>query len=872
MHKLTKKLPTTTQASATRLAVVEIRPNAPRTGLDPKAVQLLRGSFEDAELPYNEIATYSLTSRGSINKDAKEELLTELAKGGYGLILAIGAEAMHLLCNTKKTLEKYAGALTWNADLETWVLPSQHPSVVYVGPRETLNSRYDKFDFLFDHIHRAAGLVKGEIEFPPVEGHDIPWEFIGHDGTADADGLWSGYYETTEVELTRAQAVFTSWLDLLDSDRTGEDKGVRFAVDTESHNLNVFKVESYLMLQVYDGETAYAFNAGVVLHPQVKPLVQLFLGHGQARFLLWNTKYDRQVLTQNYGVSLEERDLDGMMLALGTTEKAKQCGLKYRSRQDQNAPHYEEALDEYLDQNNINYGHIPPHVLALYGCKDVFYTYEEIPILLKRVRTEGTMKAVAETLMPAQRTLADVEFQGMSVDLEYAQRTSAEWEPIIDAAVEAVQAYAREQGFPLDPDITGGQSYKAACECVPVRGQFHLEGKRVSSFAKALRGADFRLDDCGNCANRRYRTYVDSTLNVKSSKQMNHLCFAVLGMKRLPYDEESCAKEFWSLNANHPLAKLVAEYKELLHVRNNFLEGIQQFIAEDGKVHPDFLLFGTKTGRLAVKRPAVQTLPQHGTNAKAAKRIFVADDLDCLVVNCDYKSLEMFIAHHLTGDPVLLANLLSEWDVHTALAAVVYDKAPEDVTKEERQSVKSVNFGAGYGISGFKLSLDPAMEAATGGDPDKAQEFIDAFWNMYAVWDAKCTEWRAQAHDVQYLTTEMGRKRRWNLITKDNRNKVNNQAINFPGQSMASDLCLRSLIACHRELQDRGWGRVLLTVHDSLVFNIRKEFLHEAVELIQKIMTTPPFETETPFAVDVTVGVNYGDQFEYDPEKDYVNM
>lgn len=867
-HKLTKKLPAS--GAATSIGIVEIRSNVfSGFGFDKKADQLLGGSFADAGMEYRDIARYSLTSKGTVNGNAKGELLTELAKGQHKLILAVGAEAMKLLCKTPKTLDQYAGSLTWNKTLQTWILPSHHPSVVYVGPKETLNSRYDKFDFLYDHVQRAADLALGRLEFPPIDGHEVPWEFIGHDGVQERDGRWEGYYEATEAELTRAEDIFSNWLGLLDYDRTGENQTLKFAIDTESCNLNIFKPESYLMLQVYDGEKAYAFNAGVILHPQVHPLVKLFLGHGQARFYLWNTKYDRQVLRHNHGTDLEDRDLDGMILAMGTTEKGKQCGLKYRSRQDQNAPFYEEGLDEWLDKADINYSHIPPHVLAEYGCKDVFYTYHEIPILLKRVRAEGTMASVKNTLMPAQRVLADVEYQGMSVDLAYAQETSADWEPKIDAAIKVVQDYAREQGFPLDADTTGSQSYKAVCGCVPVRGQFHLEGKRVSSFAKALRDANIRVDDCDDCENKRYRTYADGTLNVNSPKQMNHLCFDILKMKRLPYDPESCGKEFWKFNANHPLAKLVAEYKELLYLRRNFLEGVQRFVAEDGKVHPDFLLFGTKTGRLAVHSPAMQTVPQHGENAKVAKRIFVADE-DSLVVNVDYKSLEMFIAHHLTGDPVLLANLLGEWDVHTALAAVVYNKPPEDITKEERQSVKSVNFGAGYGISGFKLALDPAMEEATGGDPDVAQEFIDAFWRMYAVWDAKCAEWRAQAHDVQYLTTEMGRKRRWNLITKDNRNKVNNQAINFPGQSMASDLCLSSLIRIHTELQARGWGRVLLTVHDSIVFNIKKAFIHEAIEMIEREMTTPPFETDTPFAVDIELGVNYGDKEAYDPEKVWV--
>ncbi len=861
MHKLTK-----TGKPGLDVAVVEIRTNVKGTfGFDKRADMLLNGSFNDAGIKYTNVYRYSLCFTGGTTVEPIKDLIAELRRGQFKIILAVGAEAKKHLCQTNKPLEKYAGSLTYSKFLQTWVLPSWHPSEVYIGPKITLNKRYDRFDILFDHIQRIGKLISGEYEFPNPEGLQLDWEFIGHDGQSDEDKRWTGYYENTVWEVARAEDVFAQWLGLLDSARV-EGRTLKFAIDTESRNLNVFRDGAFLMLQVYDGERAYAINRAVLLHPTVQPLVKLFLAHESARFALWNTKYDRQVLWHEFATTLGARDIDGMVLSMGITEKGNQCGLKYRSRQDLNAPFYEEELDEWLNREDIDYSMIPPSVLAEYGCKDVYYTYHEIPILTKRVKDEGTEKLIP-FLMDAQRTLGEVEYSGMSVDLDFARTTSAEWEPKIDAAIKVVQEYARSVGFPL-AGAGIGRAYKSVCDCVPVRGRYHLEGARsVSSYAKLLREAGFDLDDCDACSGKRYITRMDTTLNVNSSTQMQHLCFDVLGMKELPTDARSTKKDFWKLNANHELAKLVAEYKELQYLRRNFLEGVQRFVAEDGKVHPDFLLFGTKTGRLAIHNPAMQTVPQHGENAKTAKRLFVADDDDHLVVNVDYKSLEMFMAHHLTGDPVLLENLLGEWDVHTALAAKVYTKSPADITPKERQSVKSVNFGAGYGISGFKLALDPAMEEATGGDPDVAQQFIDAFWSMYSTWSSKCDEWRAQAHDLQYVSTEMGRKRRWTLITKDNYNKVNNQAINFSGQSMASDLCLSSLIRLHRILQDRGWGRILLTVHDSLVFNINKQYLHEAIAVITKEMTTPPFPTETPFAVDVEVGYNYGEKEPYDPEK-----
>lgn len=823
-------------------------------------MQLLNGSLQEAGLDPSNASFYSLCFTGSVSKPvAREKLFDELKN--YDLVVALGAEAMHLLCDTTKTLDKYAGSLTWNPTLETWVLPSHHPSVVYVGPKDTLNTRYDKFDYLFDHLHRAVSLIHGETQFPPTGGHQVPWEFIGHNGKRDPETkLWSGYEEATEDEKERAHEILNGWMTQL-------EKGVKlFSTDTESWDTNFFN--PMLMAQIYDGKKAYAFNWGVIR--ALWGRFQALFNHKNGRWVLHNTKYDRQVFRHWLSVDFEERDVDTMILAMGTTEKGKQCGLKYLSRQHCNAPFYEEALDEWLTKDAICYGHIRPDILAEYGCKDVFYTFEIFPTLQKKVVEEGTQRLCSEFLMPAQRTLADIEYQGMTADIDYAKATSAAWEPKIASAVETVQEYARAKGFPLDPKLTDGQSYKSVCDCVPVRAQFHLEGLRVLSYAKCLREAGLVLDDCDKCNNKRYVTRLDTTLNVNSSVHMQHLCFDILGMKELPYAGRSCSKDFWKFNANHEFAKLVAEYKELLYLRRNFMEGVQKFIRPDGRVHPDFLLFGTKTGRLAIHDPAMQTVPQHGDNAKAAKRIFTADDEECVIVNADYKSLEMFVAHHLTEDPVLLGNLLGEWDVHTALAAKIYDKDPADVTPEERQSVKPVNFGAGYGISGFKLALDPAMELATGGDPDKAEEFLDAFWSMYSVWADKCDEWRALARDQQYLTTELGRKRRWTLITKDNKNKVNNQAINFSGQSLASDICLSALVRLHALLQAKGWGRVLLTVHDSLVFNIKKKYLHEAIELIEREMMTPPFETDTPFPVDIEVGPNYGEKEPYDREKVYL--
>ena len=857
------------------MAVVEMRKvnSSAGVGFDTRALSLLAGTFEDAGYNFSNVASYSLTFNSTEERNAYiPELKRDLKR--HKLVITLGAMPMQLLCRTKKTLGDYTGSLTWNAELGIWVIPSYHPSSVFTGPWETMNKRFDEFDFLFDHIHRAVDIQNGVLPLPdPAKQFDpCPRIFVGHRGerypTGELKGSWSGHWEATREELAKADEYFQKALRELD-EAQGRDEVIEYGLDTESRGLNHLYPHNFIMIQIYDGRESWAFTAGVAQHPTIIEKVREFLHHPQARFILTNTQHDRKVLRKSLSVDLGNRDIDTLCLALGITEKGNQTGLKYQARQLLNAPFYEEDLDEWLDKDNIDYSHIPPDVLADYGNKDVYYSYHLKEPLLKRVAKEGTQKSIADLLMPGQRVFADLSYEGVRTDLDKAKRVSEAWGPTIESDVKAVQDYAAAQGFPQKESIVSGAAYKDVCECVPARGKFHLEGARVLSYRKILREAKIPMEDCTKCDNKRYVTKYDTRLNVNSSAHMQHLCFDILRMRELPNEGRSTKKQFWKMNANHPLAKLVAEYKEKMYLRRNFLDAFPRFVKEDGRMHPNFLLFGTKTGRLAVREPAMQTIPTHGENAKVVKECILPDDDDSIIINVDYKSLEMFIAHHLTKDPVLLDVLLGEWDAHTALAAKVYGKPPANVTPEERQSVKPVNFGAGYGISGFKLAMDPAMEKATGGSPDKAQAFLDEFWSMYSVWNAKCDEWRNQAMTEQYLTTEMGRKRRWNLITGENANKVKNQAMNFKGQSLASDLCLSSLIKLHYQLKGTPWGRVMFSVHDSIVFSIKKKYVHEAVSLIKEIMTDPPFETDTPFFVDVECGLNYGNKEPYDSEKDY---
>lgn len=781
---------------------------------------------------------------------------------GYDLIVTFGADALKEFCDTKKPIDDYAGSLTYNKQLQTWVLPTHHPNRIYGG-------FFGEFDIIYAHLGRAVDLLGGTLSWPPVEGHRIDWEFIGHNGegwdprTSDDRKIWTGYFEATETEVARAYSILNSWINRLNVDK-GEQY---FSVDTESFNTDHF--QPMTMIQVYDPwqDKAYAFTWGVI--EETFRLWCRFLTHPNVRLGFHNGKHDWKMIRHHLGIDMGHFD-DTMCWAMGLTEKWNQTGLKYNARQYCNAPFWDENLELWTgsDRKNKNFGHIRPDILAEYGCADVFWQYQLSNILPKLSQRDGTEKLVRDILLPAQRVFAEIEYAGIRVDQDYADALAEKWIPKIESSIVEVQDFAANAGFPSDPKYTRNQILRKICRCVPLQLRGALDGVRVATYRKTLREMHGFDDECADCNRRRYVRTVDNTINVRSNPQMQHLCFDILDMEQT-WEGRKTNKYFWEINQSHPFAKLVAEYREIDYLNRNIIQGFRRFIREDGRIHPDILLFGTTTGRLAIHSPSLQNVPARSDTGKTVKKILKPDE-DHYCVNVDYSNLEIYMAHHLTGDEVLLEAV--QKDMHRTTAAAMYMKAVEEVTAEERTSAKPVNFGAGYNIKAKKLSRDKNLIDITGGETSKAQRFLDEFWGLYRVWDGKRKEWIREALTNCEMQTELGRKRRWSLIVPANQWKVENQATNFLGQSMASDLCLTSLIQLHWLLSEKNWGRVMLSVHDSIVFSIHRDHIHEAVELIKNVMTTPIFETTTPFKVDVTLGPSYGEQYDYDPEHDYATV
>jgi uracil-DNA glycosylase len=791
------------------------------------------------------------------------------------VIVPVGATAASVFTGGERISEVQGAMFRWKGK---WVIPTYHPAAV-------LHGGTGFYDDIWNTTRRVGMLVNGELPFPNPEGVQLNYTWFGHRGEKiDLEyrgrkfWTWTGYWQTDEAECRPARAALRSLLVLA-------NKGpIELALDTEGRSTSRF--EPLTMIQIGNTEWQWAFNWAVV--DRMKDLMKAVLEHPNITWDLWNIAHDRKPLRHWLGVELGERDRDGMVYALGLTEKGEQTSLKYQARQWLNADYYERELQEWLPSKECPFDCVPPDVLAKYGCHDIYNTHALVAggILPDLVEKEGTSALCHQTtglLHRAQRAFDLWEYDGTFVDKEYADGLEEEWVPIIDAAVAKVQDYAATQGFPKDPKATSAQTMGIPCpECCSLGHETYdwEPGPDRKLWREELKQTEFGDPSCKRCMKRRFVLVPDNRLNVRSYIQMQHLCFDILRMRQGP-DGRSCNEAFWEANATHPLTKLVGAYRELDHLLRNYVRGISDDIGPDGMIHPDFLLFGTVTGRLAIHNPPLQTLPKWGTDPKLSamiRKLFAADSDEYLIVDVDYKNLELFVAWHYSGDENL-ARALTVQDFHTATAAAIFNRTYEWMTtpanKKEagylRFNSKFVTFGIAYGRQAYSLAQGELKEI-TGGSEREAQKYVDRFWQLYPKYAKQYVAWQDEALLKQELTTTLGRKRRWRLIMPNMVNGIKNQAVNFPIQSLASDICLSAGIRLTHALRERGWGRVLFTVHDSLVFMIKKAHIHEAVALIESEMTTPEFETVAKFQVDIEVGPNLGEVEAYDPNRNYLEV
>ncbi|MCF7965128.1 MAG: DNA polymerase I [Methylobacter tundripaludum] len=348
------------------------------------------------------------------------------------------------------------------------------------------------------------------------------------------------------------------------------------------------------------------------------------------------------------------------------------------------------------------------------------------------------------------------------------------------------------------------------------------------------------------------------TFNLGSPKQIQDILYDQQKLpvlkktpKGQPSTEESVLQE---LAIDYPLPKLILEYRSLSKLKSTYTDKLpQQVDGQTGRIHTSYHQAVAATGRLSSSDPNLQNIPIRSEEGRKIRQAFVAPE-GKKIVAADYSQIELRIMAHLSADEGLLKAFTEGQDVHRATAAEVFGVAPEQVTTDLRRSAKAINFGLIYGMSSFGLAQQLGLSRS------QAQSYIDLYFTRYPGVKNYMDNIREQARAQGYVETLFGR--RLYLPEINSRNAARRQyaertAINAPMQGTAADIIKRAMIAADRWLyRDTPDAKMIMQVHDELVFEIAEEQLDDCVAKIRSIMCAAA-GLDVPLIVDIGIGNNW---------------
>ncbi len=351
-----------------------------------------------------------------------------------------------------------------------------------------------------------------------------------------------------------------------------------------------------------------------------------------------------------------------------------------------------------------------------------------------------------------------------------------------------------------------------------------------------------------------------TTFNPDSPKQLGDVLFGKLGLrviKRNPTGPSTDVEVLEKLSLEHPVPRLILEYRSLVKLKNTYLDTLPQTInPRTRRIHASFSQIGAETGRLSCNDPNLQNIPIRTDEGRRIRLAFVpADRAQDVLITADYSQIELRVLAHFTQEPALVRAFEADEDIHRAVAAEVFGVPLEAVTKEQRSQAKVVNFGIIYGVSAFGLA-----RRIEGLSQQAAQKLIDDYHARFPAIKTFLETCVQQAKQLRYVQTIMGRRRHLPLIDSRivaQRNASERMAINSVVQGSAADLIKVAMVNIHRRIQRENHpSRMLLQVHDELVFETPRSQVDGEAEMVRHEMEHA-MTLRVPVKVDVGWGINW---------------
>ncbi|MCA9362000.1 hypothetical protein KC906_01365 [Candidatus Kaiserbacteria bacterium] len=361
--------------------------------------------------------------------------------------------------------------------------------------------------------------------------------------------------------------------------------------------------------------------------------------------------------------------------------------------------------------------------------------------------------------------------------------------------------------------------------------------------------------------------YAESEFNINSPKQLGEVLFDTLGLKpknakKTTGGQRSTKEsELEKLRDEHPIIAEILRYRELQKLVSTYVDNLPKLVGEDGRLHSTLLQTGAATGRMASKDPNLQNIPIRTEEGRLVRGAFIAE-AGYQLVAIDYSQIELRIAAILSEDPQMIEIFKRGEDVHAGVASRVFGVPEAEVTADMRRKAKVINFGIlyGMGVNALRTNL------GEGTPREEAQEFLNAYFNTFTRLAEYLEDTKTFARQHGYTETLIGRRRKFPGITSSVpfiRAQAERMAINAPIQGTAADCMRLAMLHVHNyieELKNPDDVRMLLQVHDELVFEIKTEVLKESVQKIIEIMEGVLSEKEShgvPLIAEAKVGENW---------------
>lgn len=413
----------------------------------------------------------------------------------------------------------------------------------------------------------------------------------------------------------------------------------------------------------------------------------------------------------------------------------------------------------------------------------------------------------------------------------------------------------------LAPQVKGNKVFeKIEMPLMPVLTAMEYEGINLDE--KALNEYSEELGERLVVLEKDIYEMAGEEFNINSPRQLGTILFEKLELGKGKNAKKTKTGQYQTneqiltdLASQHELPATILSYRGLSKLRSTYVDALPKLInPKTGRVHTTFSQSVAVTGRLASSDPNLQNIPIRTQDGREVRKGFIPRNEEYLLLSADYSQVELRIMAALSGDESMIEAFRAGEDIHRASASRVFGIPPEEVTSEQRSRAKTVNFGIIYGISAFGLSQRMGISRT------EAKDIIDTYFEKYPKVKAHMDHSIELAREKGYVETIFGRRRNLPDIRSGNatvRGFAERNAINSPIQGSAADIIKLAMIDVYREMQKGNFkSRMLLQVHDELVFDLHRDEVEQVKALVQRCMTGAA-QLDVPLEVEMGTGQNW---------------